>query len=271
MKELKVQNGQNLQEGTLLFRLEATPESLQVAEIEARLQAQLARISDARKGERNEQLEMLDAQIAEAQASLGFALAELDRSEQLLASGSITVAAVDMAKSSRDQAEASLKALQARRRFAELGQRDDYLNSLEYDAQALKQQLELARWNLEQCSQHATSQVLVENTLYAVGEWVAPGAPVVVLRPADRMLVVFFVNTLEMAELKRSQSVQVHLPGIRDPLSARITFVATQAEYTPPVIYSREQSATLVFRVEAELEGAWAGELQPGLPVQVEL
>jgi HlyD family secretion protein len=62
----------------------------------------------------------------------------------------------------------------------------------------------------------------------------------------------------------------VRCDGCAAPIAARISFIAPQAEYTPPVIYSRENRAKLVFLVEARPDEADAS-LHPGLPVEVTL
>ena len=64
--------------------------------------------------------------------------------------------------------------------------------------------------------------------------------------------------------------VVVRCDGCAAPLAARITFIAPQAEYTPPVIYSRENRAKLVFLVEARPDTPQPS-LHPGLPVEVAL
>ena len=59
--------------------------------------------------------------------------------------------------------------------------------------------------------------------------------------------------------------------GCVGPVHASIDFIAAQAEYTPPVIYSHGSREKLVFRVEAVPDPAQAATLRPGLPVDVRL
>jgi HlyD family secretion protein len=63
-------------------------------------------------------------------------------------------------------------------------------------------------------------------------------------------------------------AVEVRCDGCPGPVAANISFISTQAEYTPPVLYGREARAKLVFLVEARPEG---GNLHPGQPVDVRL
>ena len=74
----------------------------------------------------------------------------------------------------------------------------------------------------------------------------------------------------ELARVQIDGSVQVTVDG-SDPVAARISYVSTQPEFTPPVIYSRENRAKLVFMVEARFAPEYAATLHPGQPVDVRL
>jgi HlyD family secretion protein len=103
-----------------------------------------------------------------------------------------------------------------------------------------------------------------------VGEWVQPGQPVVALLPPGAVRARFYVPEDELASVAAGQPVSILCDGCGAPIAARIEFVGTQAEYTPPVIYSNAQRARLVFRVEARaVEPKDAARLRPGQPVDV--
>jgi HlyD family secretion protein len=70
--------------------------------------------------------------------------------------------------------------------------------------------------------------------------------------------------------VKPGDAATVTCDGCGDPIPVRVDFVAPEAEYTPPVIYSRENRAKLVFLVEARPQAA-TPVLRPGLPVEVRL
>ena len=70
--------------------------------------------------------------------------------------------------------------------------------------------------------------------------------------------------------MKVGDAVKVRLDGIAEALNAKVSFIATQAEYTPPVIYSQENRSKLVFMVELRFNDAEAARLHPGQPVDVE-
>ena len=106
-------------------------------------------------------------------------------------------------------------------------------------------------WRLDQKSVLAPQGGRVFDTLYREGEWVAAGAPVVRLLPPQNVKLRFFVPQALVGTLKIGQAVVVRCDGCSGDIAAKLTYVSTEAEYTPPVIYSNETRSKLVFMVEA--------------------
>jgi HlyD family secretion protein len=107
----------------------------------------------------------------------------------------------------------------------------------------------------------------VEEEFLDVGEYATAGAPVLAILPRDGLKVRFFVPQAELPGLALGHQVSVWADGLEQPVSAPISYIAPDAEFTPPVIYSKEARAKLVFLVEAELPAGTG--LPPGLPVEV--
>ena len=110
-----------------------------------------------------------------------------------------------------------------------------------------------------------------QERFFRPGELVPAGQPVVSLLPPENIKARFFVPEAQIATLTVGQVVQLLCDGCGTPLAARISRIATQPEYTPPVIYSRGSREKLVFRVEAVPSPEQATMLRPGLPVDVRL
>jgi HlyD family secretion protein len=111
----------------------------------------------------------------------------------------------------------------------------------------------------------------IADTLFVPGEWVPAGAPVVSVLPPGNVKVRFFVAETRLGALRVGQKVALACDGCAAPIAASISFIAPQAEYTPPVIYSRDNRAKLVFLVEARPDAQDAVKLHPGQPVDVTL
>ena len=126
-----------------------------------------------------------------------------------------------------------------------------------------------ADWRLRQKTVASTVTGVVTDTNFTRGEWVAAGAPVVSLLPPENIKVRFFVPEAGFGALKAGDAVQVTLSGQPAPLTAHISYLSPQPEYTPPILYNRENRAKLVFMVEAVFDPAAARDLHPGQPVDV--
>ena len=95
------------------------------------------------------------------------------------------------------------------------------------------------------------------------------GQPLVRLLPPGNIKVRFFVPETALGTLSGGQTVHIACDGCGAVVPARITYVAHQAEYTPPVIYSNDTRDKLVYMIEAHPAAADAVKLNPGQPVQV--
>jgi HlyD family secretion protein len=111
----------------------------------------------------------------------------------------------------------------------------------------------------------------IAETYYRPGEWVPAGSPVASLLPDARRRLRFFVPETVVASVKPGDAVEASCDGCSTPIRAKVDFVAPQAEYTPPVIYSRGSREKLVFRVDAVPTPDQAARLRPGLPVDVRI
>jgi HlyD family secretion protein len=81
----------------------------------------------------------------------------------------------------------------------------------------------------------------------------------------------FFVPEPRLGAVKVGQKVSLACDACPAAMGATISFIAPQAEFTPPVIYSKDSRAKLVFLVEARPSDGDAAKLHPGQPVDVTL
>ena len=218
-------------------------------------QLDIARGDEVNAGQRLFELERRSEADAARQASNDLALAKanlalsettLVRREQLRSDqGVISAEELDRARAQRDTDQAEVAAKTAA--------------------------LAKARWSFDQKEQFAPTNAYVQDTLYRVGEWVGAGKPVVQLLPPSNLKVRFFVPETILPEIKPGQGVRVTFDGARHPYTATVNYISTSAEFTPPVIYSQENRAKLVYMIEAKFATADAADLRPGQPVDVKL
>jgi HlyD family secretion protein len=269
LTELAVHRGQQVAADDVLFRLDATPQKLARDQAAATGDAARLRAEDAALGEREENIRRLQALFDAEQARLGLAKAEYERHQTLIRTGGVSQSAFQQTEMAYQQAQKNLTALQAQLDLARKGQRPLQIEALDAEKKALAAARDLAMWKSEQTVRTSPEAAFVQDTLFEPGEWVPAGRPVVVLRRTSDLRARFYVPPAEMAKLHLGQEIEIVLPGNDPPLRAPIVRISNQAEYTPPVIYSRDESDRLVFLIEAQLAPQDAARLQPGLPVSV--
>jgi HlyD family secretion protein len=268
---LQVKRGDVIAAGAPLFALEQDNEKAAREEAQARVRQAEARLADLHKGKRPQELESVRAQLAQAQANLRLSSSELKRNEALLAAGFISAAKLDEMRSAQQRDEARVRQLQADVAVARLAARPDEIAAATAEVKAARDALAQAEWKLQQKSQTAPEGALVADTLYQQGEWVPAGSPVVSILPPRNVKARFFVPESQVGALRIGERVLIRCDACTQPVEATLTFIAPQAEYTPPVIYSRENRAKLVFLVEARPRADQAPTLHPGQPIVAEL
>lgn len=268
---LEVARGDQVAAGDPLFALDRSPEAAARDEAERRLAEGRATWEDLRKGRRPSEIDSLEAQLALARTELALSEQDLARLEVLSRSDAASVRELDDARSERDQGLQSVARLEADLRTARLGSREDQIAAAEAHVRALEAALERAEWDLSQQNLSAPEAAMVFDTFYRPGEWVEAGKPVVALLPPRNIHVRAFVPERRLGELRIGQSVRVLVDGAPAPYAGTVRFISPSAEYTPPVIYSRESRAKLVFRFEVAFPPEVAAELHPGQPVDVEI
>lgn len=129
--------------------------------------------------------------------------------------------------------------------------------------------LNSARTRLERRQVASPVMGSVQEVYFRAGEMVQAGRPIVSLLPPNNTKVRFFVPQATLPTVHIDDRINVNCDGCKPGLTARISFISAQAEFTPPVIYSREERARLVFRIEARPEQP--EHLRVGQPVSVGL
>jgi HlyD family secretion protein len=269
LERLNVQRGMQVNAGDELFVLERENETAGQREAEERLKNSEAQLANLQKGKRPTEIAAIRAQLAQAEAALSLSEVQLKRTEQLVAQNFIAKEKYDEARTARDRERSHVAQLKADLATAQLAARADEIKAAQAAVAAAGATLAQAAWRLEQKSATAPVSGLVADTLYVKGEWVGAGSPVVSLLPPQNIKVKFFVTEAALGALRVGQEVRVNCDGCPAPIAARVSFIAPQAEFTPPVIYSKENRTKLVFLIEARPGPEDAAKLHPGQPVEV--
>lgn len=263
-----VDEGLSVVQGAPIASIEAAPWQAQRDEAAAALARAQAQRDDARAGSRPEEIDVLLAQRDQAQAALTRSQAEYDRVRILAERGDVAQSGLDLARSTRDRDAAALKQTEAQLAVAQLGGRDQALRALEAAVDTAEATLRQADWQLSQTQIVAPLDAVVSALYRSEGEWVQVGTPIVELLAPERTKVRFFVAESMLSAVALDAPVIIRCDGC-PVIKGRISYLAAAAEYTPPLIFSEENSANLVYAADAVPETGAALKLHPGLPVTV--
>ncbi len=270
LEKLLVAKGSRVEAGAPLFELEHAAETDALRQATQQLQASRDQLEDLKKGSRPEEIAALEARVAEARAAGELSKLDLVRQQALFKDGAITASDYDHA---RLKNESNLRAIDeeaARLGIARLGGRPDAVSAASAVVRADADAEARARWSVDQKSQSARGPALVYDTLYREGEFVTAGSPVVSLLPPSNLKVRFFVSEADVARIRTGGRVSVAIQGLPSPLEATVSYLSPQPEYTPPVLYNRDNRAKLVYMAEAVFAPGAATDLHPGQPVDVD-
>ncbi|MBI1207879.1 MAG: HlyD family efflux transporter periplasmic adaptor subunit [Azospirillum sp.] len=268
--ELAVMRGERVEPGTVLFRLDDLSERATRAEAAARLAAAEAQLANLKTGKRPAEIDVIRAQVAEAKARLTLMELRLDRRQVLTEKKVMAPEGLDEARADVNIQHAQVAALEAQIAVALLPARADEIAAAEAQVVAAQATLDHAEQALAKRVVRASAAARVDDVLHWPGEQVASGAAVLVLLPDGGNKVRAFVPETRLGEIALGAPVRLDCDGCGDGLPGRISFIADQAEYTPPVIYSVGSREKLVFLIEVRPVRD-PQRLHPGQPIDIRL
>ena len=254
---IEVTRGAKIKPGDALFTLDAVRELASRENANAAIAAAKEQASQAVS-----QIAQARAEEAQVEADIAKNEKELMRQQELVRIGAsprrdleATQAAYDSARAHRAQTVALQTQASAAVRQAEA------------QAHQAEANLTTAEFNLSERAVHAQVAGEVQDIYFRQGEYANAGAPVVAVLPPANVFVRFFVPEPQVSQLMLGSPVRISCDGCPAGLTGTITFIAAQAEFTPPVIYSTGNRERLVFKAEARVAGGLP--IRPGVPVEV--
>lgn len=269
LTRINFRTGDTAAAGAPAYVMEQGSETASRLEASSRMQRAEALLADLRKGARSDEVAAIAADLRGAEAALALSRANLERDRKLVGENFISRARVDQSSAAVAFDRARVEQAAARLRTSQSSARSDQVAAAEKEVEAARAQLAQAQWRLDQKAQTVPVAGLIAEVNYRVGEWVPAGAPVMAILPPTNIKARFFIPEARLGQLKIGQAATIACDGCPAPIKARITFIAPQAEYTSPLIYSKENRSTLVFMVEATPEPKQAAQLHPGQPLTV--
>jgi HlyD family secretion protein len=253
--ELMIVEGQDVEAGATIARLDDSIERARLAETRARAAAAAARLKDASLGGRDPEIQAARDLLEQAQAAAQEAADNLGRVRPLYDRGVVAHARLDAAEAASRAADARVAELRHRLALVELPARENVIAALDADAEAAEAAMTAAREALAKRTVYAPESGRIERLLREVGETAGPSAPIVRYLPTDAMMAVGFIPEPQLGGFALGDRLAVTCDGCPENLSAIVTSISQKAAFTSPTIFSDKERARLIFRLEARFTG----------------
>jgi HlyD family secretion protein len=269
LQQRQVERGNQVQAKQPLFVLEAQPQEAQLIQAQQKLKEAEFNLSNLQKGQRATVLESIEAQLKQAQAELDLAQKTFTRNQQLISTHTISKQQFDQAKADFQTSQQKLRQQIANLQEAKLGARTDVVQAAEATVAEAAAEANQAQWYLAKKTVSAPAAGIIFDTYYNNGEFVQAGHPVLSMLIPGNVRLIFYVPEPLLSKIKLGQTVSVHCDGCDKAVSAQIVFISSEAEFTPPIIFSDTERKKFVYRVEAKFNDEDAKLMHPGQPVDV--
>lgn len=260
---IDAEEGARVTAGQVLARLDDEAQLAAVKGAEAAVAQARANLDNLSTGSREAEIAVIRASLKKATADRDLAAATLERTLNLAGQGQVSAAKVDQDRAAADAAAAQVEQLSAQLTVAQLPARDAQRGAAEAALAVAEAQADAARIALDDRVLKAPISGILDRSFYQAGEVAASGAPVLSVYDPGRVKAIFFVPEAARASVTLGEKLAVECDGCAGAI-ATVTKIGSEPQYTPPILYSRDERGRLVFRVEALVDGM---ALQPGQPV----
>ena len=269
--ELPVHEGQYVHEGDFIAGLDKNDYVQQVKIDEAALHSREAELALALAGSRTQEIESAEQALLDAQADLELKKKEFRRNRTLYEKDEVSAETRDVSATNLKRAQAVYE--RSRQTYNEVveGTRKEQIAINRANVRVARQNLGLSRIRLGYTLLRAPKSGVVTVRQAELGEVMASGTPVVTIADIDHLWLRGYVNETDLGRVSWGQRAIVKtdtFPG--KTYKGRVSFISSEAEFTPKSVETREERVTLVYRIKIDLENQ-NHELKPGMPADAEI
>jgi HlyD family secretion protein len=266
-----VNRGEQVKEGQKLYTLDPNPQQSELEQAQAQLTQSRQTLANLITGQRQTILNEITAQQRQAQADFVLAEQNIKRYRKLYKDGAVGKAELDSREATYNSTKEKVKEVNANLAEAKLGARKHLIFAQEAEVDVERANIKKLEWELSQKTMYANKSGLIFDTFYREGEYVPAGQAVLALLPPQNIRLQFFVPEKVLSQIKIGDQVNFTCDNCKRSNNATIYYISPQAEYTPPIIYSRDTREKLVYKVEADMPSQEAVKFHPGQPIEVSI
>ena len=269
--ELPVEEGQSVRADALLARLDDADYKQRVRIEEASVRVRESNLALTLAGTREQEIKAAQQTMLDAQADMQQKELDYDRAQRLFTEDAISAQDRDLADTALKRSQAAFQAAQQKYNEAVEGNRKEDIAIAQANLKEASANLGMSRVNLDYTVLRAPSAGVITVRQAELGEVVVPGTPVVTLADLDHIWLRAYIAETDLGRIGWGQDAVVTTdtyPGKR--YHGRISFIASDAEFTPKSVQTYKERVTLVYRIKIDVDNP-DHELKPGMPADAHI
>jgi HlyD family secretion protein len=269
--QLPIEEGQSVTAGQFLSQIDSADYRQQAAADQANVEVRNRELDLAEAGSREQDIAQSRQNVRDAQDDLNQKQQDYDRYLALLKKDEIEGQTVDQAKTAVERSQATLDRQQQALNELVEGTRKEQIAVDRADVDQAIQTAGISRVRLGYTTLTAPFDGVITVREAELGEVVAPGTPIYTLADLAHIWVQVYVPETNLGEVHWGQDCSVTTdtyPG--KTYHGRVSFISSQAEFTPKTVQTTAERVTLVYLVKVDVDNPNL-ELKPGMPADVSI
>jgi HlyD family secretion protein len=267
--ERLVAEGQRVTAGQLVARLDDAEQTQEVALRRAELAATQALLAELEAGSRPQEIAAAEAVVRSAEAERERTRLEFTRQQELLQKNAVSTREFELAQAQLKVANARAAETAERAKLIQAGPRAETILQARARTEQAAAALALAQSRLDYTRLVSPLAGMVLSHHVEPGEFVSAGTPVVTVADTAHMWVRAYLNQTDLGRLRLGQKVTVRTDTFPNKsYEGVVSFIASEAEFTPKTVQTPKERVKLVFRVKVAVANP-NDELKPGMPADV--
>ena len=269
--ELPVEEGQQVERGALLARLDDADYTQKLRIDQATVGVRESNLALVLAGTREQEIKAAQQNMVDAEAEARQRQLDYNRAEQLFRRDAVSAQDRDQAETALKRAQANFEAAKQRYNQSVEGSRKEDIAVARANVQQARANLGLSKVNLDYTSLRAPSAGVITVRQAELGEVVVPGTPIVTLADLDHIWLRAYIAETDLERIRWGQDATITTdtyPGKQ--YHGRISFIASTAEFTPKSVQTYKERVTLVYRIKIDIDNP-NHELKPGMPADAHI
>ena len=269
--ERSASEGESVKAGQSVARLDTSELAQEVALRSAEVRAAEASLAELVTGSRPEEIAQSEAVVRRMQADVARARADFKRLKKLYEQDNVSGQDYDAAKSAVEVTTAKLGEAQEQLRLVQKGPRIEKVERARAQLQQAKEALALAETRLGYATLTSPLTGVVLSHNIEPGEFVAPGTPIVTVGDLAHVWLRAYIDETDLGRVKVGQAAKVTTDTYPDKdYEGRVSFIASQAEFTPKSVQTKKERVKLVYRTKITVDNPHM-ELKAGMPADARI